>query len=427
MRPPPRPVIQSETGTHARKPSSHIALTTQTTNEPTTENNQITDQRTTQTVKSSSPYCANFDQNLTDGGVYPANFLFQDGKAAKRPGNWDQINQRLGVRRLSLSPSSFSEADFQNFAENDDNAHKEKQVTTSVIPIIEGKIIDPGSVCGGIRWTNLDPLTDGTIVPGNPDIYYGAHPEHLDRRVRDELRNSIIPSKQDSLPIVPNFFLAVKGPGGTAKVANSQALYNGALGERGMIRLLSFGHEKPVFDNNAHAISSTYCNGQLQLFTIHAASPTGPGGRPEYFMHRLRSFAMNDTPETFRHGAAAYRNARDWAKEQRDQAIEQANARVNGRQSTILGVETSVEQASSLTSEPRLGDANTKTPIQETRPPPTGDLETTINSHNSAVSSGELSSSQQSTKRLRRQSLEQSPPQNKRQNVRQSEDGDEHL
>lgn len=53
--------------------------------------------------------------------------------------------------------------------------------------------------------TNLDHLTDGTLAPGNHDIYYGARPEQLDRRVRDDLSGLIIPSTQHDLPVVPNF------------------------------------------------------------------------------------------------------------------------------------------------------------------------------------------------------------------------------
>ena len=88
-----------------------------------------------------------------------------------------------------------------------------------MIPIIEGDIRDARCVSGGIPFTNLDALTDGTLVPVNPDIYYGARPQQLDRRVRDELSGYIIPSIQDDLPIVTNFFLAAKGPDGRAAVA----------------------------------------------------------------------------------------------------------------------------------------------------------------------------------------------------------------
>ncbi|OJD13356.1 hypothetical protein ACJ73_09211 [Blastomyces percursus] len=44
-------------------------------------------------------------------------------------------------------------------------------------------------------------------------------------------------------------------------------------------------------------------------------------------MTQLRSFAMTDNRDTFRSGACAYRNARDWAKERRDEFIKSANER----------------------------------------------------------------------------------------------------
>lgn len=92
----------------------------------------------------------------------------------------------------------------------------------SVIPIIEGKINDTNCVSGGTPPTNLDHLTDGTLVPGNPDRYYGARPEQLNQQVCTELNGQIIPSTQKDLPIVPNFFLTVKGPDGTEAVARGK-------------------------------------------------------------------------------------------------------------------------------------------------------------------------------------------------------------
>jgi len=49
-----------------------------------------------------------------------------------------------------------------------------------VISVIEGKIRDAKCISGGIPFTNLNHLMDGTLVPGNPDRYYGARPEQLD-------------------------------------------------------------------------------------------------------------------------------------------------------------------------------------------------------------------------------------------------------
>lgn len=199
-----------------------------------------------------------------------------------------------------------------------------------------------------IPFTKLDHLTDGTLVPGNPDLYYGARPEQLNRQVRDELSDKIIPSTQHDLPIVPNFFLAAKGPDGSIAVAGRQASYDGALGARGMHSLQSYRQDEPTYDNSAYTITSIYHGGQLKIYTSHPAQPNGSGSRPEYYMTQLRSFAMTDTADTFRQGATAFRNARDWTKEQRDEAISQANERVSDIPSTTP---TSSTLASSFTTE----------------------------------------------------------------------------
>jgi hypothetical protein len=251
-----------------------------------------------------------------------------DGSVPAKPENWKAVNQILALPRPSLSPSRFTDEDYENFVQADADASKEKQVSETVIPIIEGKIRDAKCRSGGVPFSNLDPLTDGTLKPGNPDIYYGARPEQLSRKVRDELGGQIIPSTQHDLPIAPNFFLAVKGPDGSASVAKRQACYDGALGARGMDTLQSYGQREPVY-NNASTITSIYHNGHMQIYTSHIAIPSTPEGRPEYNMHQLKGWSMTGDPETFRQGARAYRNARDWAEQQRDEAIVRANEKAN--------------------------------------------------------------------------------------------------
>lgn len=135
-----------------------------------------------QRPKSTGPYNRNFQQNPIDGGVYPDETEYPDGRVPPLPGNWEEINRRLAQQRPSLCPSRFLDEDFRNFKRSDVHTSKEKYVTTSVIPIIEGHIRDAKCISGGIPFTNLEHLTDGTLVPGSPDIYYGARPEQLNRR-----------------------------------------------------------------------------------------------------------------------------------------------------------------------------------------------------------------------------------------------------
>ena len=133
----------------------------------------------TTNTKSSGPYDRDFQQNLIDGGVYPHAYRYPDGRLPAKPKNWDEINQRLVQHRPSLSPSKFSEEAHEQFIQADADAFKEKQVMESVIPKISGKIANAKCVSGGIPFGNLAPLTDGTLKPGNPDLYYGARPEQL--------------------------------------------------------------------------------------------------------------------------------------------------------------------------------------------------------------------------------------------------------
>ena len=55
-------------------------------------------------------------------------------------------------------------------------------------------------------------LIDVLILLGNPDCFYGARPEQLNRRIRNELNGLIVSSIQEDLLVVPDFFIAVKLP-----------------------------------------------------------------------------------------------------------------------------------------------------------------------------------------------------------------------
>ncbi|KAH8694869.1 hypothetical protein BGW36DRAFT_260610, partial [Talaromyces proteolyticus] len=145
-----------------------------------------------QSVKSSTsknigPYHRTFPQHLIDHGIYPHLYKFLDGSIASKPSNWNEIVSKLSRWRGSLSSSTSKEDNFEEFLRADVDAPKEMQVAETVIPFIEGKVPDNKCVCGALPFYNLDPLTDGTLVSGNPDRYYGSRPEALNRQIRLEL------------------------------------------------------------------------------------------------------------------------------------------------------------------------------------------------------------------------------------------------
>ncbi|KAF7509319.1 hypothetical protein GJ744_008213 [Endocarpon pusillum] len=283
----------------------------------------------TTTTKNTSPYDRAFQQHLIDNGIFPFGYEYPDGRVPPEPINFEEITRRLAEPRPSLSPSTFSKEQHKKFVRVDVNAAKEKQVKEKVIPMIEGETSDPRTHSGDIPFTNLAPLTSGNLVPGNPDFYHGARPESLKREIRDELDELIVPSTQHDLPIVPNHFMAAKGPDGSLAVADRQAAYDAAFGARAIHALQTFKQAEPQYDGKAYTFTSTYHGGQLTLYTSHPVKPASPGARPEYFMHQIGSFSMRNSPETWRQGATAYRNSVDLAKRYRDDAIRQTNEAFN--------------------------------------------------------------------------------------------------
>ncbi|GAO14633.1 hypothetical protein UVI_02009150 [Ustilaginoidea virens] len=319
--------------------------------------------KNTKRTKSTGPYDRAFQQHLIDHGIYPDLYQYPDGRATPQPENIEEIREVLRQPRPSLSPSRFSEDDFFHFRQAAAHVSKERQVTTTVIPIIEGNVGDRKCVAGQIPFTNLDPLTDGTLVPGNPDLYYGARPEQLDRKIRSELGGFIVPSTQHDLPVAPNFSLAVKGPDGSSAVAERQACYDGALQARGMQRLLSYGEPSPVYGNRAHAVTCTYLDGQIKMYTSHPVPSSNPRAKSEYVMTQINAYALTGNRDSFRQGVAAYRNARDWAKQQRDEAITQANNEVTdstiatsaSENNPALSFETDISVAETMTGDASQG------------------------------------------------------------------------
>ncbi|EGE01506.1 hypothetical protein TEQG_00556 [Trichophyton equinum CBS 127.97] len=284
--------------------------------------------RTHKSAKSSSTsaYNRNFEQNLIDNGIYLPGYKYPNDHRPAKPGNWVELNERLAQRRPSLSSPQFSEDDFEEFVG--------ETIGRFAVSIIEGNVEDIMSMGEDYLFSNLAPLTDGTLVNAKPDHFFGARPEQLEPQIRKDSSSYIVPSTQDSLPILPNFFLETKGPDGSLMVATRQACYHGALGARGIHKLQNFKQDKESYDRNAYTITSTYHGGALKIYTTHLTPRAN--GRAEYIMTQVNAWSMTGNIKTFRQGASAYSNALDWAKEQREKIIEAANERLARVESEVL-------------------------------------------------------------------------------------------
>ncbi len=261
---------------------------------------------------------AAFEQELIDNGVYPP------GYDDVEPDNLEEIVEKLGQPRASLSPSKFSRNEFLHFRRKNDEATTEAEVMSQVFPMITGKTNIPSGY--DQLFNNLKPLGDHISNP-KPDYFNGSRTAEIRPKVRDDLEQYIIPSSQRHRPALPNFFMEAKGPDGKASEAKRQITQDLAAGARGMFRMQSYGLDEPVFDNKAHTFGSTYHSGTgtLQLFAMHPTKPGAAAGRPEYHTTKIRGFDLTDNLDTHRQGIGAFRNLRDLAKERRVEFITSAN------------------------------------------------------------------------------------------------------
>jgi hypothetical protein len=137
-----------------------------------------------------------------------------------------------------------------------------------------------------------------------------------------------------------------------------QACYDGALGARAMHELQSYKQE-PIFDGNAYTITSTYHAGTGTL-QMYATYPTqAEDATTEYHMTQVKGWALTSDPDTLRQGATAFRNARDWAQEQRDGFISAANERarsVNAEPSFEASDHNDVSDPAAVQAEDAEGD-----------------------------------------------------------------------
>ncbi|KEY64855.1 hypothetical protein S7711_10778 [Stachybotrys chartarum IBT 7711] len=274
-------------------------------------------------ARRSSAYDDNFEQHLTDHNIY----LPLRNPQAPKP-DLEDTRLLLSASRPSLSPSRFDDSAFEDLLQKNETK-SEGTIMRNVIPIIAGNtnILNEGS----LPFTNFESLTESLTVNAVPDFFDGAPPGDVDKRMREDLSQMIVPTKHANVPVAPNFFLEAKAPGGGADVARRQACLDGAYGARAMHSLQIYGEEEPVYDGNAYTYSSTYHagTGTLQLYAHHTTAPTDPEGRQGYHMTQIDAYALTGSRKGFVEGATAFRNARDLARRHRDKFIRQANARAS--------------------------------------------------------------------------------------------------
>jgi len=98
-----------------------------------------------------------------------------------------------------------------------------------------------------------------------------------------------------------------------------------------MRHLLSYGEPGLVYDNKAYTITCI-CSGESLVFytsylkwpvhtEVRARAGTGEMIGAEYVMTKVGGYYLTGDRDTYQQGITAYRNCRDWLKQQRDEFI----------------------------------------------------------------------------------------------------------
>lgn len=260
-----------------------------------------------------APYDANYEHYLVNNCGVSLSFR-------AKPKNLEELKTRLGKRRPSLDESRFSEQDFENLKENNAKAKNSAEAMANVFPVLKGS-----SGIFSYQKRNLRPLTE-EVAAAMPDLYDGSVPESLDLRVQDEL-GEIAPCTDLSSPLLPNFFMEVHGCVGDPVVLTRQLMRDLLYGARGMLEIQSYSNGDRGFDGNAYTIGVSYSGslGALRFYTMFPTEPADPTGNPVYQMYEVKILLLTQDAEGCRDGITWFRNARDFAKDVRDEAIASAN------------------------------------------------------------------------------------------------------
>lgn len=309
------------------------------------QNDEISSRSLTSTTKSttSNAYQARFREDLISHNVIPLDY--HDIDKYPDPDNMKEIRDAMD-RDRSWPPN------FRQMAEAYRKALRRVMNEPKVVPLLNltsipadtTAIADSNVIAIDRQWSKLDPLS-ACFKPAKPDLAYATAANNLKRPVRDRLGTLIMPPVKKDF-ICPNFMVAAKGPSGRHNVNDLEAAYVGALAARGMHTLWSFGssntedvgagiNKKRI----ARTITCTWLAGHFTMYATYRQDQPEAEDRPEgsvstssalptYCTSLVDSWFFNTfDDERLKKAFGAYLNGLEWAKKQRDQAIERANAR----------------------------------------------------------------------------------------------------
>jgi hypothetical protein len=181
-----------------------------------------------------------------------------------------------------------------------------------------------------VQFANMAPFpSSGDVVPPSPAIYYGEKPESLDPHIHQIVGKYIIPSKNSRHAVLPNFLLELSFGTICQDRAEDLALYGGIHGARGVHALQEYINSGSGYDGKAYTIAATLSISILSLYTVHLTNckPFDGTESPKYYLNFLENWNIRKNLETFQKAIHAYRNMRDFMRDERRRIIGIANAR----------------------------------------------------------------------------------------------------
>lgn len=232
--------------------------------------------------------------------------------------------------RPSFLEDDIDEAAFQAFMDIHERSTDVQSAFDQILPLLTGRV-DIEYRRDVIFDNPKYSIAPAAIEDAAPDFYDGVCPSALPKSLPSSLHRFIVPSTDPSQLYLPNFFLEGRAYCGDVDVSQNKILHDLALSTRGIHGFRkNFDHGQAWFDHEAYAIGAAYeVNGRhgtaglLSFFTMHPVY-SQVRGRTEYRMTELSRHYMCQSFDAFSNGVRAFRNARLWAGERREQLLELA-------------------------------------------------------------------------------------------------------
>ena len=252
-------------------------------------------------------YTKEHEQEMIKSGFHPPGH-----PKTQAPTNLYDIQARLNRRRPSLDNS---DDDYPAFRENSSAAKSKRSLVTLVVSNILGNLDIPHEQ--GIWFGNLEKFTYSSHMP-TPDFYDGSHPSEIECGLLQELKTLIIPSANPSAAVLPTFLMSIAAPSTTPIELNRAASCYGAVAARGLHHLRCRIPQQTVNNKQAYVLTATFRAGILSLYTTHVVVATESAAQIETYTTLCGSWNLLNDTNGFRKGITALRNAREWARDQRE-------------------------------------------------------------------------------------------------------------